>query len=42
MYFIKEYIIYKLIRILLVEGDKGHRLQMLIKGIRDGLTYKIR
>ena len=42
IYFIKEYIIYKLIRILLVEGDKGHRLRMLIKGISDGLTYKIR
>ena len=38
---IKEYIVLRLVRILLLESDKTQRLKMLLKGIKDGLTYPL-
>lgn len=40
MIFFKEIIIWKLIRIVLVESDKLGRMKMYLKGIKDGLLYK--
>ncbi len=40
-YFIKELMIYKFIRIVLVEKDKSNKIKMLYRGIHDGLKYKV-
>ncbi len=40
-FYIKEHIIYKFIRIVLIEKDKMKKLRMLALGIYKGVTYKI-
>ncbi len=40
-YYVREYIVYKYIRILFVENDKSNKLKMLYRGIHDGLKYKL-
>ena len=42
IYYIKEYIVYKFVRILLLENDKVFKLKMLFKGIYDGINYDMR
>ena len=37
----KEIIMWKFIRIILAEEDKAGRMRMFLKGIKDGITYKI-
>lgn len=39
--FFKEILMWKFIRIILVENDKIGRMKMFVKGIKDGLAYKL-
>lgn len=40
--FFKEIFMWKLIRMILVENDKIGRFKMFFKGIKDGISYKIK
>ncbi len=40
--FFKEIFMWKLIRIILVEEDKWGRFRMMLKGIKEGVTYKLK
>ncbi len=40
--FFKEIFMWKFIRLVLAESDKAGRFRMFFKGIKDGITYKIK
>ncbi len=40
--FYKEIFMWKIIRLILVEEDKWGRFRMMLKGIRDGVTYQLK
>ena len=38
---VNEYFLLRFIRIVLLETDKANKIKMLLKGIKEGLTYKL-